>query len=71
MAFNCVKLNNSAGFEQRQNSFGVEDDLEVSLVNADLAGKNDNNRVHSTSVDQTQRTRMSDSSSDLVCAFHL
>ncbi|XP_010498083.1 PREDICTED: glutamic acid-rich protein-like isoform X2 [Camelina sativa] len=45
--------------EQRQKSFGVEDDLEVSLVNAESAGKSYNNRVRATSVDQTQRTRMS------------
>ncbi|CAA0214365.1 unnamed protein product [Arabidopsis thaliana] len=44
----------SAGSEQRQKSFGVEDDL----VNADAAGKFDKNRVRATSVDQTQRTRM-------------
>ncbi|XP_010459322.1 PREDICTED: LOW QUALITY PROTEIN: protein phosphatase 1 regulatory subunit 12A [Camelina sativa] len=45
--------------EQRQKSCGVEDDLEVSLVNAESAGKSYNNRVRATSVDQTQRTRMS------------
>ncbi|KAG7591999.1 hypothetical protein ISN45_Aa01g009660 [Arabidopsis thaliana x Arabidopsis arenosa] len=49
----------SAGSEQRQKSFGVEYDLEDSLVNAESGGKNDNNRVRATSVDQTQRTRMS------------
>ncbi|XP_023633056.1 uncharacterized protein LOC17899240 isoform X2 [Capsella rubella] len=50
-----------AGSEQRQKSFGVGDDLEVSLVNADSAGKSYNPRVRATSVDQTQRTRMSKS----------
>uniref|UniRef100_A0A1J3F783 COP1-interacting protein 7 n=1 Tax=Noccaea caerulescens TaxID=107243 RepID=A0A1J3F783_NOCCA len=48
----------SAGPEQRQKSSGAEDDLEVSLVNADSAGKINSNRVRATSVDQMQRTRM-------------
>ncbi|KAG2319791.1 hypothetical protein Bca52824_013004 [Brassica carinata] len=39
----------------QQQSFGVEDDL----VNADSAGKIISNRVRATSVDQTQRARMS------------
>ncbi|XP_010476885.1 PREDICTED: uncharacterized protein LOC104756067 [Camelina sativa] len=55
----CTKPVSAGSDEQRQKSFGVEDDLEVSLVNAESAGKSYNNRVRATSVDQTQRTRMS------------
>ncbi|KAL1224120.1 COP1-interacting protein 7 [Cardamine amara subsp. amara] len=56
-------LTTFSGSEQRQKSFGIEDDLEVSLVNADLAGKTSNNRIRATSVDKIQRTRMSRESS--------
>ncbi|CAH2037183.1 unnamed protein product [Thlaspi arvense] len=49
----------SAGSEQGQRSFDVEDDLEVSPANANSAGKINNNRARAASVDQTQRTRMS------------
>ncbi|KAL0697830.1 hypothetical protein Bca4012_053952 [Brassica carinata] len=45
--------------EAQQQSFGVEDDL----VNADSAGKINRSRVRATSVDQTQRARMSRDSS--------
>ncbi|KAJ4916030.1 COP1-interacting protein-related protein [Raphanus sativus] len=57
----------SAGSEQRQNSFGLEDDLEVNLVNKDSpAGKINSIRVRATSVDQMQRPRMSRESSQGV-----
>ncbi|KAF8049365.1 hypothetical protein N665_2227s0006 [Sinapis alba] len=50
----------SAGSEQRQNSFGVGDDL---LDANSSAGKINSNRVRATSVDQMQRARMSRESS--------
>ncbi|KAL0694713.1 hypothetical protein Bca4012_061893 [Brassica carinata] len=54
-----------AGSEQRQNSSGVEDDLEVNLVNKDsAAGKINSNRVRATSVDHIQRTRSSQGVND-------
>lgn len=58
-SFLIVHLDDSEGSEKRQKSFGVDDDLEVSLVNQDSAGKIIDNRVRETSVDQIQRTRLS------------
>ncbi|VVA91638.1 unnamed protein product [Arabis nemorensis] len=55
----------SAGSEQRQKSLGVEDDLDVSLVNQDSPGKMNNSRLRETSVDQIQRTRMSRENQDV------
>ncbi|CAH8381301.1 unnamed protein product [Eruca vesicaria subsp. sativa] len=57
----------SAGSGQRHISSGVENDLEVNLVNTDsAAGKINSSRVRATSVDHMQRTRSSQEVNDVL-----